>query len=822
MNPEEFNKLEDVFNQARVLPPDEREALLDEACGGNPELRTQVVRLLDHDNREEDSFLETPATWSWTDVQPKPERIGQYKIQRLLASGGMGTVYLATQDHPRRSVALKVMKAGITSRSALLRFEHESEVLARLRHPGIAQVYEAGTHDEIGGEVPYFAMEYVPDARPITVYADQADLDTSARLALFAQVCEAVHHGHQKGIIHRDLKPGNILVDASGQPKIIDFGVARATDSDLAFTTVQTDVGQLIGTLQYMSPEQCDADPNDLDTRSDVYALGVLLYELLCRRLPYDIARVAIHEAARIIREAAPERPSTISRNLRGDLETITLKALEKNRQRRYQSAADLAQDIQRFLHSEPIDARPASVVYQVRMLAKRNKTLFGSVAAVFVGLVLAVVGMTWGLAESKRAEAETARQRDAAEAAERAEAAQRQTAEEQRDRADRLFKQGHELARVAMGDFYLEIVDLPGTLPARRMLVDEALKYLEAMERDAGDDIDLRNDVAWGHRRLGQMIGGTRDPSLGRSGEAIEHYEKALAINREIFETAPENRENRRGMALGHIYMGDALNAMRQRDQALASYEEALSIVRELFATDENSDEDRRLLAVAELKVGGMKRLTQGAEAAEAHYARSAELRKARVRDYPEDDQALYELTVGHTRIAELLRMKGNSLKKQDDSEGAMELYGEALGHYEFVLRTCLEIAGRDPHSSRRRRHIMNTHLLMAPLHTAMGDADETVAQLEQAMAIAEQLFDCDSRDERTRQQSATTRRLLAYSLINAGRNVEGMLELEKALAEFESLASDFPDDPKIQGDLEAIRKVLSDLMTEEEIDRP
>ena len=241
-----------------------------------------------------------------------PEKIGQFHIKGVLASGGMGVVYSAVQEHPRRTVAVKVMKHGIASRSAMRRFQYESQVLARLHHPGIAQVFEAGTHDDGAGAVPYFAMEYVPNAKAITHYAREKSLGTRDRLNLFASVCDAVHHGHQKGIIHRDLKPGNILVDPNGNVKIIDFGVARGTDSDLALTTLQTEVGQLIGTLQYMSPEQCEADPDAIDARSDVYALGVVLYELLTGQLPYTIQKEPVFRGTKVIREQPPTKPSTI------------------------------------------------------------------------------------------------------------------------------------------------------------------------------------------------------------------------------------------------------------------------------------------------------------------------------------------------------------------------------------------------------------------------------------------------------------------------------------------------------------------------------
>jgi len=376
-----------------------------------------------------------------------PRHIGPFHLKRRIAAGGMGVVYEAVQENPRRSVALKLMKPGLLSHSAGRRFEFEAQLLARLRHPGIAQIYDAGTHTENGVSTPYFAMEYIPGALPITAYAAQKKLDIPARIELFRQACDAVHHGHQKGIIHRDLKPDNLLVDSRGRVKVIDFGVARSTDSDLALTTMQTSVGQLIGTLQYMSPEQIHGDPSDIDTRSDVYSLGVILYELLCGVLPYDVRGASIVEATRVIQEADPARPSTVDRKLRGDLETIVLKALEKDRERRYSSAHALSEDLGRFVAGEPIVARAPSLAYQVKVFARRNKAVFAGVLGVMLSLAagLAVAIVLYVRAEDARRVAAAERDR-AREAEAKAQAINDFLLEDLLGAADPEVAQGREL----------------------------------------------------------------------------------------------------------------------------------------------------------------------------------------------------------------------------------------------------------------------------------------------------------------------------------------------------------------------------------------
>ncbi|MFZ0589259.1 MAG: serine/threonine-protein kinase, partial [Bryobacteraceae bacterium] len=430
MEPERWAAIESLYQAALEREPAERSSWLRQVCGddtvlfgevesllayadanlSNPAERLRMAKLWDRiaGDRNADPLAPSSATGAGSRITSAlPSTIGRYRILRLLGEGGMGVVYEAEQERPQRTVALKVIKSGLADPKLIRRFEQEALALGRLQHPGIAQVYEAGTAESGFGPQPYFAMEFIR-GQPLLEYANAHQLNARERLELIAKICEAVHHAHQRGIIHRDLKPGNILVDETGQPKILDFGVARATDSD-ARVTRQTDLGQLVGTLAYMSPEQVLADPLELDTRSDVYALGVILYELLAGRLPYKISP-KLHEAVQTIREEEPTSLSAISSAYRGDVETIVSKALEKDKTRRYASAAELAADIRRYLHDEPIMARPASATYQLKKFARRHKALVLGVASVFIVLIAGIVVST---REAARANAEAATSRE-------------------------------------------------------------------------------------------------------------------------------------------------------------------------------------------------------------------------------------------------------------------------------------------------------------------------------------------------------------------------------------------------------------------------
>ena len=394
----------ELLEHAAALPPDRRGPYLDTHCSGDASLRAEVESLLAHMERaggflSKDPFERSIGGPDLGASLPPGTQVCAYRIERVLGEGGMGIVYLAQQENPARAVALKVIRPGAASPSLLKRFRREAQLLGRLQHPGIAQIFEAGTAViGAGPPQPFLAMEFIR-GRPLTEYAREHGLDTRARLDLMARVCDAAEHAHQRGLIHRDLKPGNILVDDSGQPKILDFGVARALDQPVSSATLATDAGQLIGTVAYMSPEQVGPNPASLDARSDVYALGVILYELLSGQLPHDVRDKVVLEAARSIREDEPSRLSAINRVFRGDIETIALKALEKDRTRRYPSAAAMAEDIRRHLAGEPIRARQDSAMYVLQMRLRRYRWL---VAAGVFCLALTAAFAVWASAEAR------------------------------------------------------------------------------------------------------------------------------------------------------------------------------------------------------------------------------------------------------------------------------------------------------------------------------------------------------------------------------------------------------------------------------------
>ncbi len=430
----------EVFTEAVRLSIEERAAFLDRACTGDQDLRRRIEALLRSNDRV-GAFLEQPpevvgeGRIKAAGGEKPGDRVGRYKLLQQIGEGGYGVVFMAEQDEPvRRRVALKIIKPGMDTKGVIARFEAERQALALMDHRNIAKIFDAGATDS--GR-PYFVMELVRGIK-ITEYCDQHSLATEERLKLFVQVCQAIQHAHQKGIIHRDIKPSNIMVTATLEgailPIVIDFGIAKATTNQrLTDKTLFTAFEMLIGTPAYMSPEQAVLTSVDVDTRTDIYSLGVLLYELLTGSTPFDtegLLKAGLDEIRRVIREQEPVRPSTrlskltvadlttvaqhrksepptLIRAVRGDLDWIAMKALEKDRTRRYETANGLAMDIQRYLANEAISARPPSKLYKLQKLVLRNKLLFAGVGVIALLLFVSLIVVSASLAKERRSRRE-------------------------------------------------------------------------------------------------------------------------------------------------------------------------------------------------------------------------------------------------------------------------------------------------------------------------------------------------------------------------------------------------------------------------------
>ena len=766
-----------LFESARSRPAEEREALLEACARDEPDLVRSVRRLLAQHERADGPLSDPVALPTPGKDGPAPPSINQYRVIRQIGSGGMGVVYLAEQDKPRREVALKVIRPGLIAPGLLRRFDLEASMLGRLRHPGVAQIHEAGTYDDGSGARPFFAMEYV-DGSPLPEYAEEKRLGTRERIELMARICAAVHHAHQQGVIHRDLKPGNILVDRAGCPKILDFGVAKAADPELR--TVHTIAGELVGTVGYMSPEQIAGDPMLVDTRTDIHALGVILFELLTGRLPYEVEGAPLATAIQRIREDAPARLGAIHPSLRGDLETICRTAIEKDKARRYQSASGLEADLRRFLRHEPIAARPPSTLYLLSRFARRNRALVAAVLVALASLVALLIATTVGVFA-------VARQRDDAIAAMREANAANEflgdvlSSLDPRERASPTVTLEDFLEGVAGRLEAGQLAGQPRVEAAVRGTIGVAFRTLGSYERsreqyetalallrehDPGNTVEIAGvtgGLALVHMRAGRTEQAETLLEAARAlidppGAPIDADRKAIIYRADVLQHLAQLRTEQRRLDEAEQLIGRALDLRRaaqpERPELLARSLNALAVILRLKGDAEGARSAyRQALAIlrADGARPGLDLATTLNNLALLHlYQGESELA------IPLLDETLRLrcsiLPPGHTLIAQTLNSLGGARQLAGDPDGAADAYRHALD-----IRVAT-LGGDHPAVATIR---VNLGVILSEL----GRHDDAIEQLETALDARSAAY--APRDERV----AAARLHLGRALLAAGK---------------------------------------------------
>ncbi len=534
-SPDNWEKLKQILADALEAEPSARAALIEAACAGDAKLLAEVRELAQaHDDS---TGILDARTDAWVGIGGPDvlslggQKIGRYRLENLIAEGAMAAVYRARQANPDRSVALKLFRTSLPLIDARNRFRREAQALARLKHPNIAAIYEAGLHETGDNRaMPYIAMEYV-DGLPLTVYATAANLDTKGRINLLIRVARAVQAAHQQTIIHRDLKPANVLVEKSGQPKVLDFGIARIASADADSFTWQTTAGVLLGTPGYMAPEQAAGENAGLDVRCDVWALGVMLYELLAGKLPVEVRGVSLTEALRRIETLDAPSLASIKPELAGDLSAIVATALERDKERRYPTAAALADDLERFLKNEPVKARPLTTIYALRKFARRNCGAIAGAAGTALLLIAAATIATIGFVKASR-------DRDRAVIAEKQATADRDravVAEQQAQREEALAR-ASEKRTAAVKDFLEEIIGSPDPLTGRRdVTVIDMLRQNERLLDSRFNDQPLTkaalySTIGWTYFNLSDY-----EPAASNARKSIELTEKTLGPEHEL-----------------------------------------------------------------------------------------------------------------------------------------------------------------------------------------------------------------------------------------------------------------------------------------------
>jgi eukaryotic-like serine/threonine-protein kinase len=791
VTPERWQRVKELLAPALELEPAKRTPYLDQVCVDDPSLRPDLERLLAAEERAGADFLGKPATpqalTESISVYGEPwigRRVGPYQIVEEIGAGGMGAVYRAIRSDGQyeQQVALKIVRADLGSLTAE-RFRAERQILASLDHPNIARILDGGATAD---GLPYLVMELI-DGILITGYCDQHKLSINDRLKMFRVVCSAVHYAHQHLIIHRDIKPSNILVTAEAIPKLLDFGIAKILDPNLLPENISlTAAGLWMMTPEYASPEQFRGQT--ITTASDVYSLGLVLYELLAGHPAYRFTSHMPHEIAHVVLNTDPERPSTairraeaaaedhcqggrltpklvsglrgdsaekLQRRLAGDLDNIVLKALRKQPGERYTSADQLSEDIRRHLDGLPVLARKSTVAYRCRKYISRHKIGVTASVLIFISL-LTSIALT--LREARIAHANELR-------------------------AERRFNDVRKLANSLIFEVHDSIRELPGATAARKLIVQRAQEYLDSLAAESTSDVSLLRELAAAYTRLGSVLGNSNDANLGNSDQALRDYRRAAELREAVSVASPSDPDSRRELAESYMGVGFALGQMGERNGSQEWVSKALSILKPLAAANPDNRKIRYALAKAFERDG--QNFAASAKWAEAKTSYEESLALYRHLSEVDPKEALYmtEVAYAHKHLGAVLIMEkqlqpaleqyraaraideaqikadpGNANKrfaitygysdigfilgKQGDIEGALSYYGKA-----FDIRS--ELAAADPRDTRARQSLANTYNYIARLLWLKGDLNRALEDHTHALELRQALSQSDPSNE-------------------------------------------------------------------------
>jgi serine/threonine protein kinase len=781
MTPERWEQVSEAMEKALHLSPAQRQDYLAEIAHSDPELLQELESLLASHREAGAGFLNTPALQTARDdevAQPRKflgQRLGAYQIVELIGVGGMGEVYRAfrADDQYRMQVALKVVPGGHDSSFVFRRFKNERQILASLDHPNIAHLLDGGTTEE---GAPYFVMELI-EGESIDRYCDHHKLGISDRLKLFLQVCSAVQFAHQRLIIHRDIKPSNILVTAGGMPKLLDFGIAKILDPSAATDGFEPTLTQFRAlTPSYASPEQIEGEP--ITTASDVYSLGVVLYELLTGQHPYQVAGDTAEKIARAACETEPKKPSSVAREagrpasaenlesaisssvpiareaeklrkgLRGDLDNIILMALRKEPQRRYSSVELFSQDIRRHLENLPVSARNDTVAYRVSKFARRHKAGIAAAVIVMVALLLGM-GMTL----------------------------------QQKRRADRRFNDVRKLANSLIFEIHDSIQNLPGATPARKLLLDRALQYLDSLSKEAGGDISLQRELAAGYLRIGMVQGSTIDASLGQTDEALSNLRKAVAIREAIAKANPNNTDDQLNLAIAYRNLARVLRGAGKLE-ARAPIDQALAV------TERLSKHAPASLEVEKERSGEYDVLANIQDEAGDHVGSLETVKKAFaiVRDLlkmnPQDRSLKHGAAIYTVEIGLELTELG--------------LRTEALQFFKTGLEL-FESLAKDQNDARSRRELAVATGLHGGVLLMNGDAAGALEANQRSLAVIDSMAKADPQNVTLQLDTAGARLAIGEDLLNADRYAEAEAMFRRAIQTHDDVLARNPADQQV-----------------------